>query len=121
MKKIFKEIIEINPARSVQDFEHRSMKILEELGEVSEAWLNVNSVANAKNKTWEDVREEAVDVAIVALDLIFTNLPIDTNKSHEDLMVEVETLFLSKLAKWRSNIEKQKALLKPGENIDGGV
>lgn len=51
--------------------DRRLIKLMEEMGEVSEAFLNITSLNNSKNKSWEDVREELVDCFIVGLD-IFT-------------------------------------------------
>lgn len=49
--------------------DRRLIKLIEEMGEVSEAFLNITSSNNLKNKSWEDVREELVDCFIVGLDI----------------------------------------------------
>jgi hypothetical protein len=48
--------------------------MLEEIGELSQAYLNVSSVSNGKQKTWDDVREEVADCLIVALDIAWTRM-----------------------------------------------
>jgi NTP pyrophosphatase (non-canonical NTP hydrolase) len=76
---IFTDIADLvkqtNPERHASTLGRRCIKLLEELGEVSEAWLNVTSPTNGKGKSWDDVREEMADCLIVALDIVMT--PID--------------------------------------------
>jgi NTP pyrophosphatase (non-canonical NTP hydrolase) len=67
-----------NAGRDPANLERRCDKLVEELGEVSEAYLNVTSDSNRKAKTWDDVREELVDCLIVALDIYWTVLPGET-------------------------------------------
>ena len=57
-------------------------KLLEEIGEVSQAFLSVTSESNDKKKTWADVREEAADVLIIAADIALTALdgPVDQQR-----------------------------------------
>jgi NTP pyrophosphatase (non-canonical NTP hydrolase) len=64
-----------NPYRDYANLSRRSIKLIEELGEVAEAWLSVTSPSNGKMKTWDDVREEIADCLIVALDIAWTALP----------------------------------------------
>lgn len=72
-----KKIEEANPNRSESNLERRILKIGEELGELSEAYLNITSTLNEKNKTWNDVREEAIDILIIAADVALTVLETD--------------------------------------------
>jgi hypothetical protein len=65
---------EANPDRNVANVHRRTLKLIEELGEVAQAWLNVTSASNGKHKTWHDVREEIADCLIVALDIGWTIL-----------------------------------------------
>lgn len=69
-----------NPQRTVANINRRLIKMLEELGEVSEAYLNSTSTNNLKGKTWNDVKEEAVDTLIVAIDIALTDI-YDTNEA----------------------------------------
>lgn len=64
-----------NPTRSSVGIRRRLLKILEELGETSEAYLSRTAPGNYKNKSWEDYREESVDTLIVLLDVALTDLP----------------------------------------------
>lgn len=73
--QIIKDIRESNPERSADTLSRRLMKILEELGETSEAFLSRTSANNYKKKTWDDYREEAVDTLIVMLDVGLTTYP----------------------------------------------
>jgi hypothetical protein len=63
-----------NPGRQATNIQRRTLKLIEELGEVAQAWLHVTSQSNGKGKTWNDVREEAADCLIVALDIGWTRL-----------------------------------------------
>ena len=63
-----------NPTRSKPGLERRVTKLLEEIGEVSQAFLSVTSATNDKKKTWTDVCEEAADVLIIAVDIALTVL-----------------------------------------------
>lgn len=68
-------IREANPTRSHVCVNRRLLKILEELGEASEAYLSRTSKSNYKHKTWDDFRVECVDILIVMLDVAMTPLP----------------------------------------------
>jgi len=70
-------IAQANPMRSTANLDRRLIKMLEELGELAEAFLSVTSEHNDRNKTWADVQEEAVDVLIVATDIALTPLNED--------------------------------------------
>lgn len=67
-------VVQANPTRDRASLDRRGMKLIEELGELAEAFLGVTSVTNAKKKTWADVREEAADVLIIAADIALTPL-----------------------------------------------
>lgn len=67
-------VAQANPTRAQPSLERRVTKLLEEIGEISQAFLSVTSANNDKKKTWSDVREEAADVLIVALDIALTPL-----------------------------------------------
>ena len=77
--------------------ERRILKLMEEAGEVSEAFTSSTSPANRKKKTTEDVLEEAVDCALVSLDIAwraaYAHNPVHAKKAL-DMMLE------RKLNKW---------------------
>lgn len=68
-----------NRGRFHSNLHRRTTKLIEELGELSQAWLNVTSSSNSKQKTWNDVREEIADCLIVALDIAWTPLPNESD------------------------------------------
>lgn len=78
------------------------MKLFEEVGEMSEAYLGSTSqTGNYKNKTPADVREEAVDTAILALHIALTPLPGEENLSDAEILrrvMEVQSVKLKKRA-----------------------
>ena len=74
-KQIVSEIRKTNPQRSSETVQRRLIKVLEELGEASEAYLSRTSEMNYKSKTWTDYREEAVDILIILLDIGLTQYP----------------------------------------------
>jgi NTP pyrophosphatase (non-canonical NTP hydrolase) len=100
MKDIIRAVQAVNRERHHSSLNRRIIKVMEELGEVSEAYLNVTSATNGKGKTWDDVREELADLAITALDTALTPMPDredqDEDKIRADLELEVER----KLQKW---------------------
>jgi len=108
---IIQEISDANPAREPGNLIRRLVKIVEELGEASEAYLNVTSAANGKKKTWDDVREELADVVIVAVDCALTPMPdqIEAGASREDVAESFAAEVSRKLAKWRRNRDTGKA------------
>lgn len=72
-EQIIKMVEDVNPNRSPNNVSRRLLKILEELGESAEAYLGVTSTHNYKNKSWDDLREEAVDTLIVLVDVALTD------------------------------------------------
>lgn len=74
MEQLVTMVRDVNPHRSPANLYRRLLKILEELGETSEAYLSVSSPHNYKAKTWLDYREEAVDSLIVLIDVALTEL-----------------------------------------------
>lgn len=105
MDDILKLIYEANKGRrNVRNFGRRTLKAGEELGEVSEAYLYATSIENSKNKTWEDVREEAVDIILMGVDLALTPMPGDEDKTPEEIEQEVIMWVKRKLAKWEEQI-----------------
>ncbi len=70
-QKIYNQINEANLARNIDNIGRRFIKYLEELGELSQAYLSVTG-SNRRNLSWADFREEAVDCLILAVDLALT-------------------------------------------------
>ncbi len=62
----------INPGRNASNIKRRLLKLDEEAGELSQAFLHVTSQSNPKRKTWEDIREEAVDQIVPVIDILLT-------------------------------------------------
>lgn len=118
---LYDQIFDANPERSTQTLIRRIGKLAEEYGELWEAYLNVTSSHNGKGKTWDDVREEGVDVAIVALDIVATRLPTDEGKTEEEMREEIIAMVNKKLAKWKvSSTAKTDAVSEEGSR-DGKV
>ncbi len=69
---IIPAIRDANLTRNNGNLGRRVIKLCEELGEHAEAYLNISSAGNGKGKTWDDVREEAADILIVAVDVALT-------------------------------------------------
>lgn len=98
---LIKIIHDANLARNMDNLPRRVIKLSEETGEASEAFLYASTPNSRKNITWDDFREEAVDTAIVGLDLALTTLPIDEGKTSEQIQQEVIEVFEQKLKKWK--------------------
>lgn len=75
---IIEQIADANPTRDYLNLNRRMLKLIEELGELAEAFLECTSIHNHKQKTWDDVKEESADVLIVAIDIALT---IDSGSS----------------------------------------
>jgi len=106
MYNLIKIIQDANPKRAVANLSRRVIKLGEELGETCEAYLYVTTEEPRKELTWEDFREEAIDTAIVGIDLALTKLPIDEDKTPEEIEREVIEVFEQKLNKWRRQLER---------------
>lgn len=104
LRQLYDVIDKANSGRSLQTLIRRAGKMGEEYGEFWEAFLNVTSLHNGKDKIWEDVREELADMVIVAIDLIATRLPIDHGKSEEEVQQEIIAMVNKKLGKWKKTL-----------------
>lgn len=96
MENIIALIRDANPGRSQSTYGRRLIKLSEEVGEHAEAYLNVTSAGNGKGKTWDDVREEAADILIVAVDVALTgdgNIEASLNRRVEALKYSVNRLY----------------------------
>ena len=90
-----------NPDRCEATLARRLIKLSEELGEVSEAYLNVTSGSNAKAKSWDDFREELIDLMIVTMDCLLTPLDREEAVGLKAREAEIERVLEVKLEKWR--------------------
>lgn len=119
--KILQQIRAANPNRNHDNLARRLIKITEEIGEASEAYLNVTSDTNPKQKSWVDVREELIDTMIVVIDCALTPNPheledfdVSTEAGRRDLSQHIEAeiawLLTSKLAKWQRNRSTMKVV-----------
>lgn len=108
---IVSEVKEVGSARSSDNLERRLCKLYEELGELSEAYLGVTCPSNLKNKTIDDLREEAIDCMIVALDCALTQ--VDNSTVVAALLPHVME---SELRKPFTVAEVQDAIFKMGES-----
>ena len=106
MSDLIKMVRDANPTRHHSNLHRRIIKLMEELGEVSEAYLNVTSPANGKGKTWDDVREELADVAIVALDLALTPMPDREDDQPSAIEEKLIGEIKRKLKKWKASQAK---------------
>ena len=75
--------------------DNRIKKMAEEYGELMEAWMVVNDPTSYKDKKPIDVLEEAIDVNMVARDILL-RVQIEYDFSDD----EVEAMFDKKLTKW---------------------
>lgn len=72
-EQIITMVQDTNPYRTPNNLSRRLIKVLEELGEAAEAYLGATSSHNYKDKSWDDLREEAVDSLIVLVDVALTD------------------------------------------------
>lgn len=77
-------IREADLARHHTNLNRRIIKTMEELGELSEAYLYTSSDQNYKGKTYGDVREELADMIIMACDLSSIRLPGEENLTQKE-------------------------------------
>lgn len=95
--KIIADIRAANDTREATNIGRRLIKLNEEIGEHAEAYLNASSTNNnGKNKTWDDVREEAADCVIVAVDVALTPLfefnRSETERNLNEFLARFDTL-----------------------------
>jgi NTP pyrophosphatase (non-canonical NTP hydrolase) len=89
-----------NDPKSLQE---RALKLAEEAGELAQAVLSVTKAPGSeyKNHSLGDVREEAVDAAIVALSIL-----AQACATREEFDGELERLMTLKCAKWQDKLSK---------------
>lgn len=90
------------PQRNFDNIHRRILKLTEETGEVAEAYLYSTSSHNKKNKSFMDIREEAVDAAIVAMCIAMTPHPTqeDSDMAYKNML----EMFDNKISKWINKI-----------------
>jgi len=100
MTNIIQKVHGANRDRRMDIFGRRMLKLGEEYGEAAQAYLSVSSEKNGKNKTWEDVREELIDVLVVTLDLLCHEFPDEEDSSLEKKSTDINRELDRKLKKW---------------------
>ena len=93
-----------------KDFSRRLVKLSEEVGEVCQAFYATTSKKNSKKKTWDNVREELIDVILIALDLLLTEMPDEAIKGdkYQYIKSRIESMYLKKMEdKWSSKNDHQ--------------
>ena len=110
-----KEVERVGRKYRRHDNLHRKlMKTMEEVGELSEALMGVTSKTNYKNKTWEDVLEESVDVVLMGLDIALTIPPRECSLDEDNEALrrkKVEDMFRKKLKIWEEKLDSQQTAL----------
>jgi len=101
-------IRDAHPGRQDIEFCRRILKIMEELGELSEAYLNASSENNYKNKTYADVREELTDMVILVIDMAATRLPGEEHMAQKEFEGMQLDILHKKIAKWNTIKHKIK-------------
>ncbi len=86
-----------------KSLQERALKLSEEAGELAQAVLSVTKAPGSAYKTHSlgDVREEAVDAAIVALSIL-----AQACTTREEFDTELERLMTLKCAKWQDKLSK---------------
>ena len=109
---IMKEVQQVGlSGRRHDNIVRRALKTTEEVGELAEACLSITSVCNSKDKQWLDVIEEAVDVAIMGIDIAMTRPNGWEDMTDDEWHMIVRDLFLAKLDKWHGQLEAGSTLI----------
>jgi NTP pyrophosphatase (non-canonical NTP hydrolase) len=102
LDSIFSEISRLN-LKDGKTIEQRLLKLLEELGELSQALLSSKKVIGCEYKgiTKNEVLEESVDVLICSISMLFESA-IETDAD----INQINDLIITKIEKWKekSNI-----------------
>lgn len=107
--KILEMVQKTNQNRSHKNLIRRILKLSEEMGEVAEAYLNVTSKDNGKEKTWDDVREELVDVLVVVCDVVLTPMPDQEDLTPEEIEEIIQNVLAAKLGKWKRKMDSSSS------------
>lgn len=97
------------PGRRIDNLVRRLAKLMEEVGELSEAMLSVTSKNNGKKKIWNDVSIEAIDVLIMAADIALT-IPPDCTLTDEEWRLHLRHALTRKLRKWSEQLDENKTI-----------
>lgn len=83
--------------------QERALKLSEEAGELAQAVLSATGAPGSayKGQDFADVREEAVDAAIVALSVL-----AQASESREAFEAELDRLMVEKCAKWQAKLSE---------------
>ncbi|MEO9527334.1 MazG-like family protein [Roseibium sp.] len=86
-----------------KSLQERALKLAEEAGELAQAVLSVTKAPGSEYKAHSlgDVREEAVDAAIVALSIL-----AQASSSREDFDAELDRLMALKCSKWQEKLSE---------------
>lgn len=99
--------------RTEQNLKLRLLKTMEEIGEAAEAYLSVNSQANGKNKTLDDLQEELVDCLIMAVDTALTSQTVKIGENSDypitDIPEAIATMSQMAGTLARGNIQTNQA------------
>lgn len=101
-KNQIEKIYETRLDRSVDNIDDRVMKACEEAGEAIGALLSIRN-NSYKGLTYDDLREEIIDIWIVATDAMLTALPREQNMSQDQVNENISKIIDVKIAKWRKN------------------
>lgn len=99
------------PQRRIDNIVRRVAKTFEEGGELAEATLSATSVSGSKGKQWMDIVEEAVDVAIMGLDIALTKPPEWQDIDDDMWRAIVKKIFSLKLKKWQRQVRLSATLI----------
>jgi hypothetical protein len=94
-------IRQVDPTRNFLTMNRRLMKLGEEFGEALQAYLAVTSGNNYKGLTPTDLREELIDIVVVALDLLCYRVPGEAALTDEQFDNAIRTIFERKIEKWK--------------------
>lgn len=98
----FEEIQELTSIDK-KTIEQRTLKLAEEIGELSQAILSQTNACGCgyKNKSKQDITEECLDVIIVASSIISQNY-----NNEVDIGI-VKDIYNKKLTKWKEKCEQK--------------
>lgn len=86
-RRLVEKIEGVDKARSGSTLYRRLLKLYEELGELSRAYLSVTHPENPKGLNWNDVLEEATDVFIILVDCALTDS--ESQRSPKELLPSI--------------------------------
>jgi len=100
MEVLLNKIKELSKEKDTKSIEETALKLSEETGEVSQAVLSSLKVTGTEYKhlTKEDVKEENIDVILVAFSLLY-KLGCDND--------EIVSIMSKKISKWSSILNKK--------------